>query len=370
MFLNNIELHNFRNYEQLKIQSFAPVNLFIGNNAQGKTNFIEAIYVLALTKSHRTSKYKQLIRFGQCYSRVVSEINKSVGNTNIELCLTEQGKKAKINRVEQCKLSNFIGSLNVVLFAPEHLEIIKGNPSTRRNFLNIEISQIAPTYIYNLQQYQKVLNHRNHLLKKLCIQNESQLQMLQVWNEQLVKYGVKIVKKRKKIIKKLEQWAKHIHRGIVGSQETFRLNYVCSFSEEEEEDEAILLEQFMLKLLQAKNQEIRTGTTLIGPHRDDIAFYINDKEVRTYGSQGQQRTIVLCLKLAEIQMIYEETNEYPILLLDDVFSELDFFRQTQLIDMVQHRVQTFITGTGVESLNICKIKNSKIYKVCSGSITS
>lgn len=369
MFVNNIHLQYYRNYTQLKLDSFGPVNLLIGQNAQGKTNLVEAIYVLALTKSHRTAKDKELISFGGSSTYLCSSVSKKYGDVKLELAVSSQGKKAKINGLEQRKLSDFIGSLNVVMFAPEDLEIVKGTPGVRRRFLDMEIGQVAPSYLYHLQQYQKVLVQRNNLLKQAWGKDVASVQlMLDVWNEQLVEHGVKIVKKRKQFIKKLQKWAEAIHQGITRGDEELKLSYVPSFGELEEEDETVLFDRFMLKLSQMRDQEIRRGMTLTGPHRDDLAFAINDKEVHTYGSQGQQRTTALSLKLAEIELIHEEIGEYPVLLLDDVLSELDSYRQAQLIETFQSKVQTFITATGIESLNDGRLKEARIYHVHAGQV--
>ncbi|AOZ92850.1 DNA replication/repair protein RecF [Paenibacillus crassostreae] len=370
MFVRNINLQQYRNYEQLQLNSFGDVNLLIGPNAQGKTNLLEAIFVLALTKSHRTSKDRELIAFEQTSAHVSATVEKKYGDVLLELRLSAQGKKAKINGLEQRKLSAFIGSLNVVMFAPEDLEIVKGTPGIRRRFLDMEIGQVQPSYLYHLQQYQKILVQRNNYLKQLWGKVDTQEGLLDIWNEQLVEHGVKIIKKRKQFIIKLQKWAEAIHHGITNGSEDLQLRYVPSFGEVTEEDEAVLFEQFMIKLRQLKDQEIRRGMTLAGPHRDDMTFYINGKEVHTYGSQGQQRTTALSLKLAEIELIKEEIGEYPVLLLDDVLSELDPYRQTQLIETFQSKVQTFITATGVESLNTDKLKNANIFHVHSGQVGS
>lgn len=368
MFVSDIELKQFRNYEYLKLDSFGPVNLIIGQNAQGKTNLVEAIYALALTKSHRTSKDKELIRFESGSANIHAHVDRKYGKIQLELALSQQGKKAKINGLEQRKLSDFVGSLNVVMFAPEDLEIVKGTPGVRRRFLDMEIGQVAPGYLYHLQQYQKILIQRNNLLKQLWGADESKQVMLSVWNDQLAEHGVKIVKKRKQFIKKLQKWAESIHEGITGGKEKLELAYVPSFADAMEEDEAVLLDQFMIKLSQTKEQEIRRGVSLTGPHRDDLTFFINGREVQTYGSQGQQRTAALSLKLAEIELIHEEIGEYPVLLLDDVLSELDPYRQTQLIETFQSKVQTFITATGIETLNTSKLKDAYIYHVQAGHV--
>lgn len=368
MFVKKLSLQHYRNYESLTLDSFGGVNLMIGRNAQGKTNLLEALFFLALTKSHRTSKDRELISFGATHAVVHADIEKKYGDLSLEVRLSAQGKKAKLNGLEQRKLSDFIGSLNVVMFAPEDLEIVKGTPGIRRRFLDMEIGQVQPGYLYHLQQYQKVLLQRNNLLKQMWGGSPDQGVMLEIWNEQLVEHGVKIIKKRKQFIRKLQKWADHIHGGITGGSENLSLSYLPSFGEVEEEDEAVLLSQFMIKLSQMKDQEIRRGMTLAGPHRDDLAFHINGNEAQVYGSQGQQRTTALSLKLAEIELIHEEIGEYPILLLDDVLSELDPYRQTQLIETFQSKVQTFITATGIESINASRLQDASIYHVQEGQV--
>ncbi|MBP2002363.1 DNA replication and repair protein RecF [Paenibacillus shirakamiensis] len=368
MFVKNLQLQHYRNYKELRLESFGHVNLMIGRNAQGKTNLLEAMFVLALTKSHRTSKDKELISFQEQTAYLGAEVDKKYGTIQLELRLSSQGKKAKINGLEQRKLSDFIGALNVVMFAPEDLEIVKGTPGIRRRFLDMEIGQVTPSYLYHLQQYQKVLIQRNNMLKQSYGKVSELGLMLDIWNEQLAEHGVKIIKKRKQFIRKLQKWASDIHHGITNGLERLELSYLPSFGDAEEEDEAVLLQQFMIKLSQMKDQEIRRGMTLSGPHRDDITFYINGKEAQTYGSQGQQRTTALSLKLAEIELIHEEIGEYPVLLLDDVLSELDPYRQTQLIETFQSKVQTFITATGVETLQTNKLKDASIFHVQEGQI--
>ncbi|AWB42784.1 DNA replication/repair protein RecF [Paenibacillus sp. CAA11] len=370
MFVKNLSLEHYRNYGELKLDSFGSVNLLLGRNAQGKTNLLEAILVLALTKSHRTSKDKELISFQADAAVLAAQVEKKYGPVNLELRLSSQGKKAKLNGLEQRKLSDFIGALNVVMFAPEDLEIVKGTPGVRRRFLDMEIGQVVPSYLFHLQQYQKILVQRNNMLKQAWNAGPEMQAMLEIWNEQLAEHGVKIVKRRKQFIRKLQKWAADIHYGITDGSETLELSYLPSFSEPEEEEEAVLLEHFMIKLSQMKDQEIRRGMTLAGPHRDDLSFYINGKEAQVYGSQGQQRTTALSLKLAEIELIHEEIGEYPVLLLDDVLSELDPYRQTQLIETFQSKVQTFITATGMESINASRLKDASIFHVQDGQVLS
>jgi DNA replication and repair protein RecF len=369
LFVKRIGLNHYRNYEQVELNTEQNVNIFVGLNAQGKTNLLEAIFVLALTKSHRTNKDKELIRWSDTNAHLQCEVDKKYGACTLDLRISALGKKAKVNGLEQRKLSDFIGALNVVMFAPEDLEIVKGAPAVRRRFLDIELGQVQPSYLHSLLQYQKVLAQRNNYLKQANYPSAAaDHTMLQIWNEQLAQYGVKIMKKRQNFIKKLQIWAEKIHYGITNNQEHIRIVYHPSFECGPNEDETMLFNQFMLKLSQVKDQEIKRGVTLVGPHRDDLAFYINEKEVQTYGSQGQQRTTALSLKLAEIELIHEEIGEYPVLLLDDVLSELDQHRQTQLIETFQSKVQTFITTTGLESVNQAKLADANIFHVSQGQV--
>jgi len=368
MFLENVYLKNYRNIAQIEMSLNKNVNILVGSNAQGKTNFLEAILVLAMTKSHRTHQDKELIKWGEEQAVIKGTIAKNYGLHNLELQISQQGKKAKINGLEQKKLSHFVSAMNVVLFAPEDLEIVKGVPATRRRFLDMEISQVQPSYLFEIMQYYKILGQRNHYLKQLMQHKNDHDEMLEVWNEQLILYGIKIIKKRQNFITKLQLWTERIHLGITEQREQIVIKYMPSFELQGNEDETVLIDRFMLKLKQVQDQEIKRGMTLIGPHRDDLLFYINGKEVQVYGSQGQQRTTALSLKLAELELIREEVGEYPILLLDDVLSELDQYRQTQLIEIFQNKVQTFITTTGIESVNLKKLNDAVILKVSNGEI--
>jgi DNA replication and repair protein RecF len=369
MFLQRLALQHFRNYAHADISIDKKVNIFVGPNAQGKTNLLEAIFVLALTKSHRTHQDKELLDWNGGETLLHAEVERRYGTCTLDLSLSPKGKKAKINGLEQKKLSNFIGAMNVVMFAPEDLEIVKGSPGVRRRFLDMEIGQVHPGYLYELSQYQKILQQRNNLLKLGPGRGDADMAMLDVWSDQLARHGVKIIKKRQNFIKKLQTWAERIHAGITAGQESLRIEYAPSLPLAQELDEAVLFDQFMIKLSQAKDQELRRGMTLVGPHRDDLLFYINGKEAHVYGSQGQQRTTALSLKLAEIELIREETGEYPLLLLDDVLSELDEHRQTQLIQTFQSKVQTFITTTGTDSVHLDRLEDASVFHVRQGRVT-
>lgn len=368
MFLKKLQVFDFRNYAHANLEISAAVNIFIGDNAQGKTNMLEAIFALALTKSHRSSHDREMIRWEQPFAMVTGEIEKKYGSYELQLLLAKQGKKVKINGLSQKKLSEYIGQLNVVLFAPEDLEIVKGAPSVRRRFLDIEIGQILPAYLHELSQYQRALEQKNNLLRQLQPQQIKQHEMITIWNEQLAVYAVKIIRKRQYFIAKLQQWAQTIHRGITNGKEHLTIQYQASAPLEQEADESVLIQEFMVKLEQMQEKEIRRGSSQIGPHRDDLLFFIDDKPVQTFGSQGQQRTVALSLKLAEIEWMHEEVGEYPLLLLDDVLSELDDSRQTMLIDTFQEKVQTFITTTSIANLQLDKIKDAAIFDVNKGIV--
>lgn len=370
MFVKKLHLEHYRNIEHLSLSTDASVNILIGANAQGKTNILESLFVLALTKSHRTHKDKELIRFEQQQARLSAEVIKKYGDTKLELVISQQGKTAKLNGLEQKKLSGFVGSLNVVMFAPEDLEIVKGSPSIRRRFMDMEIGQVHPSYLHHLSQYQRVIAQKNTFFRKHTVNDESASVLLDVWNEQLATSGVKIMKNRQSFISKLQKWADAIHASITSGKEKIQITYKPSFDGEDFQDETVLFNQFMIKLSQVKEQELRRGVCLVGPHRDDLSFSINGKDVFAYGSQGQQRTTALSLKLAELELIHEEVGEYPILLLDDVLSELDHSRQTQLVETFQGKVQTFITTTGVESIESASIDKAQLFHVTQGKVTT
>lgn len=315
MRLTKLTVQQFRNYEDLTLSSFHPVNLFIGQNAQGKTNVLESIFTLALAKSHRTNKDKELIRWGETYARVLGEVEKKYGQIRLEIQLGSKGKKAKISGIEQKKLSEYIGALNVVMFAPEDLNIVKGSPQQRRRFLDMEIGQISPNYLYYRANYNKIIEQRNQLLKKLSWSQSAANDVLDVLNQQLADLSAKILQKRCRFLRKLEEWANAIHRGITREEERLAITYVHSTPYEEGMTEEEAVSEILKALGKMKEKEMERGSTLIGPHRDDLAFHVNDMDVQTYGSQGQQRTTALSLKLAEIELINEEAGEYPLLLL-------------------------------------------------------
>lgn len=368
MYIERLKLSNYRNYETLSLQFSPKINVFIGENAQGKTNVMESIYVLAMAKSHRTSNDKELIHWNADYGKIEGVVQKKYGPLPMELVLSKKGKKGKINHLEQTRLSNYIGQMNVVMFAPEDLNVVKGSPQVRRRFIDMEIGQISPVYLHDLLNFQKVLKQRNSLLKMHQGKSTMNDVMFDVYTEQYIQAAVQIIRKRFEFIELLQKWAESIHAGISRDLENLMIKYQPVAGLEADwsiEEMSNFLEK---KLKDIKQRELERGVTLIGPHRDDLQFMVNGYDVQTYGSQGQQRTTALSLKLAEIELIKQETKEAPILLLDDVLSELDDYRQSHLLNTIQGEVQTFVTTTSVEGIHHDTIQHAEMFHVKQGHV--
>ena len=371
MFIQQLQVKNFRNYHQFDMTFDNKVNVIIGENAQGKTNLLEAIYLLAFTKSYRTSHDRELIRWNEEFAKITGHLVKKQDRViPLELIFHKSGKKAKLNHIEQKRLSEYIGALNVVMFAPEDLALVKGAPQVRRRFIDMELGQIEPLYLYHLAQYQKLLKQRNHMLKKLQYDQGSDITFLHILTEQLIKHAAIILKKRFDFLHVLRKWAQPIHEEISRGLENLKIVYDSSVEVLEDDDEEKLEQKYVEAFSRNEPNELKRGTTLIGPHRDDLIFYINDKDVKLFGSQGQQRTTALSLKLAEIDLISEQIGEYPILLLDDVLSELDDFRQSHLLSTIQGKVQTFVSTTNIDGINHETLEQASIYNVRNGNVTA
>ncbi|MEK4483996.1 DNA replication/repair protein RecF [Psychrobacillus sp. FSL H8-0484] len=368
MYIERLELKNFRNYDSIELDFSSKINVLIGENAQGKTNLMESLYVLSMAKSHRTSNDKELIRWEADYGKIKGNIQKKYGRLPLELILSKKGKKAKVNHLEQTRLSNYIGQLNVVMFAPEDLYLVKGSPQVRRRFLDMEIGQISPVYLHDLLQFQKVLKQRNHILKQH--QGKSNLKdvMFEVYTEQYIDAAVKVIKKRFQFMELLQKWAEPIHFGISRELEKLTVSYDSTTGIKANWSDSEMKAHLEKKLFDSQKRELERGVTLTGPHRDDLQFFVNDYDVQTYGSQGQQRTTALSLKLAEIELIKQEVGEAPVLLLDDVLSELDDYRQSHLLNTIQGDVQTFVTTTSVEGIAHETIQHAKMFHVEQGAV--
>ncbi|MDQ0220933.1 DNA replication/repair protein RecF [Peribacillus cavernae] len=369
MYIENIRLKNYRNYQDLDVAFENKVNVILGENAQGKTNVMESIFVLAMAKSHRTSNDKDLIRWDAEYAKIEGRVRKRNTSIPLELVISKKGKKAKSNHIEQQRLSQYVGNMNVVMFAPEDLHLVKGSPQVRRRFIDMEIGQVSPVYLHDISQYQKILQQRNHYLKLLQTRKQTDTAMLDVLTEQLVQYAAKIIKKRYQFLSLLQAWAEPIHSGISRGLEVLEIQYKPSLDVSESADLTKMIEEYQESFVKIRTREIERGVTLIGPHRDDLVFFVNGRDVQTFGSQGQQRTTALSLKLAEIELIHAEIGEYPILLLDDVLSELDDYRQSHLLNTIQGKVQTFVTTTSVEGIDHQTLREASSFFVDQGSLS-
>ncbi|EFR45207.1 DNA replication/repair protein RecF [Streptococcus pseudoporcinus] len=362
MWLKELTLTNYRNYEQIQTKFVPGLNVFIGNNAQGKTNFLEAIYFIALTRSHRTRIDKELIHFLKDDLKVSGKIERTSGIISLEIALTKKGRITKINSLKQAKLSDYIGNMKVVLFAPEDLQLIKGAPSLRRKFIDIDLGQIKPVYLSDLSQYNYVLKQRNTYLKTASSINSD---FLDVLDEQLADYGTRVIHQRMQFIEALEEEAHRHHFAISDGLEDLTLSYQSSIVLEPKES---IKERFIEALQNNRQKDMFKKNTSVGPHRDDILFYINDMNAN-FASQGQHRSLILSLKMAEVSLMKELTGENPILLLDDVMSELDNLRQTKLLEtIIQEHVQTFITTTSLEHLSSLP-PDIKTFYVSQGTIS-
>ncbi|WP_163655363.1 DNA replication/repair protein RecF [Listeria sp. PSOL-1] len=367
MLLENIVLRNFRNYEEFSLDFDKSINVFLGKNAQGKTNLLEAILILALAKSHRTTNDKDFIKWDKDAAKIKGQIEKHNQTIPLEITITQKGKKAKVNHLEQKKLSQYVGHLNVVMFAPEDLSLVKGAPGLRRRFMNMEIGQIKPVYLHDLSQYQRILHQRNQYLKLAQLKKKYDPVMLDILTEQFAEVAIKLTERRINFIERLERFAAPIHAEISSGLEKLEVKYMPSIDISSGTlNEQV--QQLLEKLRSIQQREIDRGVTLMGPHRDDSLFYINGQNVQIFGSQGQQRTTALSIKLAEIDLIKEEIGEYPILLLDDVLSELDDHRQSHLLEAIASKVQTFVTTTNTSGLNHAVLKQATTFHIENGAV--
>ena len=368
MKLTNLQLQNFRNYESVQLEFTDGVHVFIGENAQGKTNLMESIYALAMTKSHRTTNDKELIGWNKEFATIKGTVEKTATKTNLELQFSKKGKIAKVNYLEQKRLSSYLGNLNVILFAPENLTLVKGSPQNRRKFVDMELGQMSSLYLYDLVEYNRVLKQRNTYLKQLAIKKKQPDEYLEVLSEMLSELASKIVFHRLDFMKQLEALAIPIHDQLSLGREKFSVSYQATIPLEDGLTPAQMKEIYMNQFKKNQTREADQATTLIGPHRDDLIFYLNEIPVQTYGSQGQQRSTVLSLKLAEIELMKLSTGEYPLLLLDDVLSELDDDRQTHLIKAIENKVQTFITTTSLDGIKQQFINEPVVIPIEKGTI--
>ena len=359
MFIKRLQMLNYRNYNVLDISLGPHVNVFMGDNAQGKTNILEGIYYCAFARSHRTSKDRELINWNSDNALLSVTVGRERLDKRIDISILKDGKKAiQVNKIKIKKIGELFGNFNVVMFSPEDLKIIKDSPGVRRKFIDMELCQLNPKYYYNLVQYNKVLNERNSILRNRNINKD----ILDVYDMQLVEFGYNIIMDRLEYIEKLNKYSTKIHSDITSGKERIEFKYVSTIKDLEN-----IRESFYSLLEKNRVRDCERGITSVGPHRDDFTVLINDIDTKSYGSQGQQRTAVLTIKFSSLKIIKELTGEHPVLLLDDVLSELDFSRKRYILSTIGD-IQTIITCTGIEDLYEYLDDKSKVFKVRDGEI--
>ncbi len=359
MIVKSLELENYRNYRELKLEFESGVNILYGDNAQGKTNVLEALYMSATTRSHKGAKDKDIINFDAEEAHIKTILDRDGLERRVDMHLRRaRSKGIAIDKVRLKKATELLGLLNIVFFSPEDLSIIKDAPSERRRFVDMELCQLDQIYLYDLNNYNKIVNQRNRLLKDMAFQPDLK-DMIKIWDKQLLSYGCKLIKRRELFTKELNEIIGDIHDRLSAGRERLKVVYAPHVKEEE----------FEAKLSSSLERDIRLKMTGTGPHRDDFVFCINDIDARTFGSQGQQRTIALSLKLSEIEMVRKITKDNPVLLLDDVLSELDGKRQVQLLSSIGD-IQTVITCTGLDDFVNNRFAYDKVFRVTNGSIES
>lgn len=358
MIIKSIELADYRNYDSLQMEFCEGTNILYGDNAQGKTNILEAIYVASTTKSHKGSKDKEIVNFNKEEAHIRTYIEKEGVNTRVDMHLRKSKSKGiAIDGQKIKKAADLLGLCNVVFFSPEDLGIIKNGPSERRRFVDMELCQLDSFYLYNLNNYNKIVNQRNKLLKDMYM-NPQLKETLNIWDMQLVSYGSKIIERRKLFVDQLNEIIYEIHKRLSGGKEELFIKY----------EPDVEIEEFEDKLKYSQDRDIKAKMTSVGPHRDDFCFLVGNTDIRKFGSQGQQRTAALSLKLSEIELVKKITKDTPILLLDDVLSELDSNRQNYLLNSIGD-IQTIITCTGLEEFVNNRFEIDRVFKVTDGVVT-
>jgi DNA replication and repair protein RecF len=382
MYLQTLRLKNFRNYKQQLVEFTAPKTILVGNNAQGKSNLLEAVELLATLRSHRMARDRDLIQDGVAIAQIQATLERQTGISDLTLTLRHQGRRTvNLNGENLRRQMDFLGVLNAVQFSSLDLDLVRGSPDGRRHWLDTLLIQLEPVYAYILQQYNQVLRQRNAYLKS-CQRSENidtasegnpssgrieKSEELAIWNAQLVTAGTRVIRRRERAIQRLAPIAATWHSNISSSTEELQIKYASHIPLEQNSPDKVQ-QAFFDKLQQRTIAELHRGTTLVGPHRDEVELSINQTPARQYGSQGQQRTLVLALKLAELQLIEEVVGEPPLLLLDDVLAELDLSRQNQLLDTIQDRFQTLITTTHLGAFDSQWLHSSQILHVHGGEI--
>lgn len=357
MIIKSIELADYRNYDSLVLEFDKGTNILYGDNAQGKTNILEAIYLAATTKSHKGSKDKEIINFEKEEAHIRTYLEKEGVETRVDMHLRKSGSKGiAIDGQKLKKAAELLGLCNVVFFSPEDLAIIKNGPAERRRFVDMELCQLDSFYIYNLNHYNKIVNQRNKLLKDMYM-NPSLRETLNIWDMQLVSFGSKIIERRKLFVDQLNEIIYGIHKNLSGGKEELKIIY----------EPDVEIDDYEKKLFGSQDRDIKSKMTTVGPHRDDFSFVVGDIDIRKFGSQGQQRTAALSLKLSEIELVKKIAKDTPVLLLDDVLSELDSNRQNYLLNSIGD-IQTIITCTGLEEFVNNRFEINRVFKVNDGKV--
>ena len=375
MYLKSIYLYAFRNYREQLVKFDQQKTIVIGNNAQGKSNLLEAVELLATLKSHRVSRDRDLVLMGADTGQILAIVERNYSQSELGLVFrTSGGRSVTLNRENLRRHLDFLGTINAVQFSSLDLDLVRGSPEARRNWLDTLLMQLEPIYVHILQQYNQVLRQRNALLKAMVKKEINggdlgqEMQQLKLWDVQLAEMGSRVTRRRARVLQRLTPLAQAWHSSISAKTELLEITYtpnVIWF-----EDEPIHVQQaFLEKIEQRRIAELQLGTTVVGPHRDEVEFLINQTPAKFYGSQGQQRTLVLALKLAELNLIEEVVGEPPLLLLDDVLAELDLTRQNQLLDAVKSRFQTLITTTHLHSFEQRWLDGSQLLSVEQGKIS-
>ena len=362
MYLEKLEINKFRNYEHLYVELSKSINIIYGNNAQGKTNLLESIYVLGLTKSHRSFIDNNLINKDSNFARIKGLLNIDDYKSTLEIIIQKTSKKLKIDNFDIKRVSDYISNLNIIIFYPEDLKIIKDSPGERRKYLNTELSQLYSNYYNSLNEYNKLLKMRNDYLKKVN-ENTFDKEYLLIITNYLIDKAILIYRMRNQFLKEINNYCSVIFKNITGL-DGFKIVYKPNVDLENNN----FKEQLIEKVTKLLNTEIKLGNTLIGPHRDDFEFCLGDINLKNYGSQGQQRLAILTLKLAEIEVFKKNKGYYPILLLDDVFSELDEVKKNNLLNYINNDIQTIITTTDLNLINKDIIDRSKLFYIENGNL--
>lgn len=379
MRVSQLDLFDYRNYASLSVELGDGLNVFVGPNAQGKTNLLEALYVLATTKSHRTSRDADLVRFTAPAARIAATVEReTAGESFLELAIGAPGmgsaaKMVKVNHGKQPRITDLLGHLNAVLFASTDLDILRGEPEERRRFLNYEIAQTSPRYVLALAAYKRALEQRNRLLKDIK-QGNSRPDSLEAWSAPLIEHGARVIERRQLWLERLRVHAAAVHETLTDGAETLRIEYVRSVPTEGAVTHEDLMAAFEKALAGVRREELARGITAMGPQRDDLIFRIGPDETRlldakTFGSQGQQRTVALALRLAEKRLIEETIGEPPLVLLDDVLSDLDETRRNQIFSLALSGGQTLLTTTDLAPLPLDAVKAAQIFSVRGGVLT-